>query len=64
MLTLDGAVEMARRPHPALVLVESYVEFCLGSALIILGLITLLAAELVRKARVSVPSEGIWYGTS
>lgn len=55
---------MARWPHPALILVESYVEFCLGSALIILGLITLLAAELVRKARVSVPSEGIWYGTS
>lgn len=48
-LTLDGAVQMARWPYPALVVVESYVKFRFGSALIILSLITLLAVELVRK---------------
>lgn len=61
MLILDDAVGMTGWPYQALVLVESFVKFPLGSALIVLGLITLPAVELVRRVRLCMPSEGTWY---
>lgn len=51
MLTLDDAVRMAGWPYPALVLVESFVKFPLGSALIVLALVTLPAVDLVRRVK-------------
>lgn len=48
-------------PYPGLVLVESFVKSPFGLALIVFGLITLTAMELVRRVRLCVPSEGTWY---
>lgn len=51
MLTLDDAVRMAGWLYPALVLVESFIKSPLGSALIVLGLVTLPAVDLVRRVK-------------
>lgn len=48
-------------PYSGLVLVESFVKSPFGLALIVFGLITLTAMELVRRVRLCVPSEGTWY---
>lgn len=51
MPILGEAVGMAGWPYPALFLVGSFVKFPLGSALIVLGLITLPAVDLVRRVK-------------
>lgn len=54
MLILDDAVGMAGWPYPALFLLESFVKFPVGSALIVLGLITLPAVKVAINLAVNL----------